>query len=275
MKSFLARIRPFMTALLLTLPTVGIAADGVTVKWYGQSATRLTAPDGRVIVIDPFIRDNPVTPDGHRDLDRLGSVDLILVTHAHGDHFGDTVELAELTGAPVGVNADFGSTLGALGVLPDDRLIRFNKSGPIEPIGSGITVTMVHAEHSSDFVHTGEDGATSVHPGGEPVGFIIEFANGYTVYHMGDTGVFADLEWIGEYYEPDLALVPIGGHFTMDPEHAAFAMDELLEPEAALPIHYGTFPPLTGTPEQFAEALGDDADVELIPMEPGDRRTFD
>jgi L-ascorbate metabolism protein UlaG (beta-lactamase superfamily) len=274
MKSLVARLRPPVVALLLTLPAIGIAAEGVTLQWYGQSATRLTAPDGRVIVIDPFILNNPVTPDRERDLERLGDVDLILVTHAHGDHFGDTVELAETTDAPVGVNADFGSTLGALGVLPGDRLIRFNKSGPIEPIGDGITVTMVRAEHSSDFVHENDNGVTSVHPGGEPVGFIIEFANGYTVYHMGDTGVFADLEWIGEYYEPDLALVPIGGHFTMDPKHAAFAMNELLEPEAALPIHYGTFPPLKGTPEQFAEALGD-TEVELIRMAPGDRRTFD
>lgn len=274
MKALLIRLRPPLTALLLALPAIGIAAEGVTVQWYGQSATRLQGPDGRVIVIDPFISNNPVTPDQHRDLDRLGRVDLILVTHAHGDHVGDTAELAGMTGAPVGVNADFGNTLRTLGVVPGDQLVRFNKSGPIEPIGPGVTITMVRAEHSSDFVHTDDDGAASVHPGGEPVGFIIEFADGYTVYHMGDTGVFTDLEWIGEYYEPDLALVPIGGHFTMDPAHAAFAMNELLEPDAALPVHYGTFPPLTGTPEQFEAALGD-SDVELIRMEPGERRTFD
>lgn len=268
------RLRTPLAALLLLLPLAGNATDGIGLHWFGQSAVKLTSPDGRVILIDPFIRENPVTPKAQRELEKVGRVDLILVTHAHGDHFGDTQALSAMTDAPVGVNADFGNTLRTLGVIPGERLIRFNKSGPIEPIGEGITITMVRAEHSSDFVHADGDGATAVHPGGEPVGFIIEFANGHTVYHMGDTGVFSGLEWIGEYYEPDLALVPIGGHFTMDPEHAAFAMNEMLEPDAALPVHYGTFPPLTGTPEQFEEALGD-SDVELVHMEPGDRRTFD
>ena len=257
-----------LAAAVALAPAVN-AADGVRVQWLGQSAFRITAPDGRVIVIDPFIRDNPATPERLRDLAKLGDVDLILVTHAHGDHWGDTAELARMTGAPVALNADFGNTIRTLGILPGDRLVRFNKSGPIEPVGAGITVTMVHAEHSSDFVHEG-----TVHPGGEPAGYIIEFAGGFTVYHMGDTGVFGDMAWIGDYYEPDLALVPIGGHFTMDPEHAAFAVDRLVEPAMALPIHYGTFPPLKGTPAEFVEALGD-SPVRVLDMAPGDGRAFE
>lgn len=263
-------LRNLTLALVLTLaPAAATAQQGVDVQWYGQSGFKLTTPGGKVILVDPFITGNPLTPERLKDLDRIGQVDLILVTHAHGDHWGDTTELARRTGAPVALNADFGNTIRTLGVVPGDQLIRFNKSGPIQPIGEGVTVTMVHAEHSSDFVHDG-----AVHPGGEPAGYIIELENGFTIYHMGDTGVFGDMAWIGDYYQPDLALVPIGGHFTMDPEHAAFAIDQFVDPDMALPIHYGTFPPLKGTPEEFAAALGD-SPVEVVSMSPGGSRTFD
>lgn len=260
--------RFLFAAATLLLASAAMAADGVQLQWFGQSGVKLTAPDRRVIVIDPFILGNPVLPEEFGDLEKLGQVDLILVTHAHGDHWGDTTELAQRTQAPVGLNADFGHTIRTLGILPGEQLIRFNKSGPIRPIDDGITVTMVHAEHSSDFLHD-----SAMHPGGEPAGYIIEFNNGFTVYHMGDTGVFGDMAWIGEYYQPDLALVPIGGHFTMDPEHAAYAIGELVRPDMALPIHYGTFPPLKGTPEEFVAALGD-SDVEVVTMSPGDERRF-
>lgn len=260
--------RSFLAAVALLAASTTMAAGGVQLQWFGQSAVKLTSPAGKVIVIDPFVLNNPVLPERMRDLERLGAVDLILVTHAHGDHWGDTAELARRTEAPVALNADFGNTIRTLGILPGEQLIRFNKSGPIRPIGDGITVTMVHAEHSSDFVYE-----STVHPGGEPAGYIIEFEDGYTVYHMGDTGVFADMAWIGEYYRPDLALVPIGGHFTMDPAHAAFAIDRLVKPAMALPIHYGTFPPLKGTPQEFVAALGD-SPVEVVTPSPGDSRDF-
>lgn len=260
--------RYLIAAVTLLLTSAAVAADGVQLQWFGQSGVKLTAPDGRVVVIDPFILDNPVLPEELRDLEKLGEVDLILVTHAHGDHWGDTTELAERTQAPVALNADFGHTIRTLGILPGEQLIRFNKSGPIRPIGDGITITMVHAEHSSDFLHD-----SAMHPGGEPAGFIIEFDNGFTVYHMGDTGVFGDMAGIGRFYDPDLVLVPIGGHFTMDPRHAAHAIGDLVKPDMAIPIHYGTFPPLKGTPEEFVEALGDSS-VEVITLSPGDERTF-
>ncbi len=124
--------------------------------------------------------------------------------------------------------------------------------------------TMVRAEHSSTVAHEG-----AVHSGGEPVGYVIELENGYKVYHSGDTGVFGDMKMIGEYYKPDLALVCIGGWFTMGPEEAAYAMGNLMQPKMVVPMHYGTFPPLKGTPAEFIEALGDSA-IEVKVMEPGD-----
>ena len=261
-----------LAAMLIPIAPV-LGAEGVGVQWFGQSAFRITSPNGKVIVIDPFLTQNPMAPDKYRDLDAMGDVDLILVTHAHGDHWGDTAALARKTGAKVALNADFGSTIRTLGILPGEQLIRFNKSGPIQPLGGEITITMVHAEHSSAFTHENAAGEPAVFPGGAPVGYIIEFADGYTVYHMGDTGVFGGMEWIGHYYRPDLALVPIGGHFTMDPEHAAYALKRFVRPKQAVPIHYGTFPPLRGTPQEFTRALGD-SPIEVTVMEPGGSHRF-
>ena len=130
-----------LTAGLLLAPTVSRAAE---VLWYGQSAYRITTPGGKVILIDPFISGNPLTPAALKNLTEIGPVDLILVTHGHGDHVGDTVEIAKATGAKVAMNADMGQTFRLLGLLPGEQLIRFNKSGPIRPLGEGVTVTMVH-----------------------------------------------------------------------------------------------------------------------------------
>ena len=258
---------PVLALSLAASPVV--ASEGGTLQWYGQSAFKVTTPGGKVIVIDPFITKNPKTPEELKDLAKLGKVDLILVTHGHGDHLGDTGELAKLTGAKVGVNADMGSTLDALGIVPMEQLIRFNKSGPISPV-PGITVTMVHAEHSSAIVHTDpETKAKSVHNGGEPAGYIIELENGFKLYHAGDTGFFTDMQLIGSYYQPNLALLPIGGHFTMDPTHAAFAARDLLKSSHVIPMHYATFPPLKGTPEEFEQALKGSS-VKVTVMKPGD-----
>ena len=250
------------------------AAQAAEIQWYGQAAFKITTSGGKVILIDPFSSRNPKTPEALKDLGQLGKVDLILVTHGHGDHVGDTPKIAEMTGAKVGMNADLGQSFRTLGVVPNEQLIRFNKSGPIQPIGEGITVTMVRAEHSSEYVFTDPaTGKKRVVPGGEPAGYIIELEDGRSLYHAGDTGVFADMAFIGSYYKPDLALLPIGGHFTMDPTHAAYAVKELLKTKQVVPMHYGTFPPLKGTPEEFKAALGD-YDGQVVVMQPGDTLDF-
>jgi L-ascorbate metabolism protein UlaG (beta-lactamase superfamily) len=245
-----------------------LTAQAAEVQWFGQSAFKIATPGGKVILVDPFITGNPVTPEELKDLAALGPVDLILVTHGHGDHVGDTAELAAMTGAKVGMNADMGHTFRLLGLVPAEQLVRFNKHGPIQPIGEEVTVTMVRAEHSSELVHDEQ-----IYPGGEPAGYIIDIAGDVTLYHAGDTGVFGDMRLIPEMYEPDVAFLPIGGHFTMDPKHAAYSVTEFLQTPTVVPIHYGTFPPLKGTPEEFREALGD-WPGEVIVMQPGESRTF-
>jgi L-ascorbate metabolism protein UlaG (beta-lactamase superfamily) len=246
----------------------------VEVHWLGQSATKLTTPTGKVIVIDPFLTNNPKTPQAFKNLDALGKVDVILVTHGHGDHTGDVAELAKRTGAKVLGPAGLMATLTDLGWVPQDQGIRFGKGGTVTPAGPQIRITQVRAEHSSEVTVT--DAATkktTTYPGGEPCGFVIEFENGFKLYHMGDTGLFGDMKLIGEYYKPDLIMIPIGGHFVMDPKDAAYATREMLKPKHAIPFHYGTFPVLRGTPQEYQAALGQTA-TQIHPISPGDKLTF-
>lgn len=265
-----------LVALVATASVApGRLAGAAELLWYGHAAVKITTPGGKVIVIDPFITKNPKTPEALKDLAAMGAVDLILLTHGHGDHIGDASALAQLTGAKVGLNADLGQTLASLGWIDTAQMIRFNKSGPIKPLGDGITITMVHAEHSSEVRAKDEEtGIVTMHPGGEPSGYVIELENGYTIYHAGDTGVFGDMAFIGAYYQPDLALLPIGGQFTMDPAHAAYAAQNLLDVETIVPIHYGTFPPLKGTPEELVEALGNSPAAKVVILAPGEALAF-
>lgn len=261
--------------IVLLFLVLSAKAEAVELQWFGQSAVKIKTVSGKVILIDPFISKNPKTPEKFKDLSSLGNVDLILLTHGHGDHIGDTVEIAKITKAKVALNADMGHTFASLGWLSYAQLIRFNKGGPIRPIGEGITITMVHAEHSSEVVYVNPvTKKKEVHPGGEPAGYIIELENGLKIYHAGDTGVFTDMKFISEYYKPDIALLPIGGRFTMDPAHAAYAVKNLLKTKKVIPIHYGTFPPLRGTPEQFIKELGV-FPTEVIVMKPGDIKKFE
>jgi len=251
------------------------AAGKVTVQWLGQSAFKITSVAGKVIVTDPYLTANPKTPAQYKKLEALGKVDLILVTHGHLDHYLDAPALAKLTGAPLWAPAGLAQSMQTLGVLPVAQANRMNKGGSITPLGPGIKVTMVHAEHSSELIwHNPATDKDETHVGGEPCGFIIEFENGLRLWHMGDTGVFGDMKLIGEMYRPDLILIPIGGgQFVMNPADAAMATRELIKPKFAIPMHYGTTPALSGTPEQYKAALGSGS-VTVMTMEPGDTLQF-
>lgn len=261
------------TTTATTAAMAPAAAGKTEVLWLGQSAFRITTPGGKVIVTDPWLKQNPLTPAKYRNLEALGKVDVLLVTHGHLDHFADAPALALLNQVPMYAPGDMNQTVGLLGILPPALAPRFNKGGTVTP-APGIKVTAVHAEHSSVIVWknpaTGKDEA---HPGGEPVGFIIELENGFRIYHMGDTGPFADMAFIASHYKPDLVLMPIGGHFTMGPEDAAFVTREWLRPRFVIPMHYGANPLGKGTPEQYLRALGSSA-TRVLALKPGESASF-
>ena len=253
----------------------GARSGKVQVLWLGQSAMRITTPGGKVIMLDPWITTNPKTPAEWKDLDKLGKLDVILVTHAHGDHVGDAPTLAKKQNIQVWAPAGLDDTFVSLGILPLELAPRMSKSGTITPIGPDIRITQVHAEHSSEFAYQNpETKKREIHVGGEPVGFIIRLENGFTIYHMGDTGLFGDMKLIASYYKPDLVMIPIGGHFVMDPKDAAYAIKNFLKPKYAIPMHYGTTPQLKGTPEEFIKALGKNSKTKVVVMQPGETRTF-
>jgi L-ascorbate metabolism protein UlaG (beta-lactamase superfamily) len=245
----------------------------VEVLWLGQSAFRIRTPGGKVIVTDPWLVRNPVTPPEYKDLKNLGKVDVLLVTHGHLDHVADAPALARLNEIPMIGPGGLNQTLTTLGVLPGTQLPRFNKSGTVTPVPN-VSVTAVRAEHSSEFVwRNPATDRDETHFGGEPIGYIITLENGFRIWHMGDTGLFGDMKLIAERYRPDLVLVPIGGNFTMDPVDAAYAVGEIIRPKFVIPMHYGANPLGRGNPKEFSDALGA-APVKVLPLKPGERATF-
>ena len=249
-------------------PAAPAPAAAVEVVWLGQAAFRITSPGGKVIVTDPWLRTNPLTPPEYKQLDRFGKIDVLLVSHGHFDHIADAPALAQMYNVPLRMPGDLANTAMTLNVLPAALLPRMNKGGTVEPT-AGIKVTAVRAEHSSIYVWrnpaTGKD---ETHPGGEPVGWIIELENGFRIYHAGDTAVFGDMKLIGERYKPDLALLPIGGNFTMDPPDAAWAVTELLRPKVVIPMHFGANPLAKGTAAQFTAAMAA-SPVKVVVATPG------
>jgi len=232
-----------------------------TFTWYGHACVEVHTPGGKVVLIDPWFG-NPMSPRGADTVDRC---DLLLVTHGHGDHVGDAVALASrLRPAWPSIHE---MSLWLARRLPGggDATIGMNKGGTVDV--AGLRVTMVGADHSAGDWNA--DGGVPLYLG-EPVGFVVELENGFRFYHAGDTAVFGDMTLIRDLYAPDLAMLPIGGHFTMGPREAALAV-ELLGIKHVMPIHYGTFPLLSGTPDQLRAELAKRGlgDVEVHAPAPG------
>ena len=217
--------------------------------WLGHATFRLDA-GGKRIYIDPFLNGNPKCPENEKTPER---VDVIALTHAHGDHLGDTVELAKEHGCTV---------IGAV-ELADWLQIEHKLENVLDP-NKGGTVTVDDVQFTLTNAHHSSSNGKLQYMG-EPCGIVVR-AEGKSVYFAGDTCVFGDMALIARLYKPDVAVLPIGGHYTMDPIEAALAL-ELLGVQRCVPCHYGTFPPLKGTPDELAK-LAPGVTVER--MEPGD-----
>ena len=264
---------------LFALFTASTFAAQVEVLWLGHGVVRITSTTGKVILVDPFIKQNPKVPPEYKDLKAIGKVDVILVTHGHADHVADLEELARLTGATVVANYELARQYVEMGRLEAGKIVAMNKGGAVTPLGRGIQIHMVPAEHSSSL-----DMVIAAPPdleakmlrhldAGAPVGYVVELENGFSIYLSGDTDVFGDMALISQFFKPDLAIVCIGGHFTMGPRRAAYAVRELLKPKQVIPIHYGTYPVINRTAAEFKAALGD-TPVELLVPEPGQALMF-
>jgi L-ascorbate metabolism protein UlaG (beta-lactamase superfamily) len=223
-----------------------------TLTWLGHATFRLDTASGKRIYIDPFLNGNPKCPEGETTPER---VDVIALTHGHGDHVGDTVELAGKHGCTVIAPVELADYLGTHGVEPTN--VRDpNKGGTVDV--DGVKFTLTNAFHSSST----NDGTYA----GEACGIVVTTEDGKKVYFAGDTDVFGDMQLIGRLYEPDVAVLPIGDHYTMGPREAALAV-ELLGVNRIVPCHWGTFPVLTGTPDAFAKLVPSGVTIERI--EPG------
>lgn len=254
--SILLRLVPILI-LVFSMPLhASQIGKNVKVTYLGHAAFKLVSLKGVVIYIDPFLSKNPKTPPAMKTVVRA---DLILVTHGHMDHLGDTITIAEKTNAKVVAIAELGRYLKSKGVK---NVVRMNKGGTYT--SGGIAITMVHAIHSSSVREGGQ-----IIYAGEPAGFVIRFENRFTVYHAGDTGVFRDMKIIRDIYKPELSLLPIGSHFTMGPREATYAA-KLLGSKYVIPMHYGTFPVLTGTPEEFSELMKGVPQTKVLVLKPGE-----
>lgn len=234
--------------------------DGTEITWLGHATFKIRSPSGKVILTDPFLADNPATPASQKRQDR---VDLILPSHAHADNFADTVDIAGETGATVFCIFEIAQFLQRKGL---NNVVGMNIGGTV-PF-DGIDVTMVKAWHSTSIA----DGDTIL-PGGTAVGFVIKLESGFTIYFSGDTAVFLDMQLIRKLLKPELAILCIGDHFTMGPRSAAEAI-RLLGVKRVIPMHYGTFPTLTGTPERLRQETADIKGLEIYVMEPGKPLVF-
>ena len=227
----------------------------VSFTWIGHGTWKVRSAKGKVVYIDPWVMNNPVAPDA---LKKVDSCDLMLITHGHFDHVHDALEIAKATKPKIVTNYEIGSWLGSKGIA-GDTITGANVGGTVDV--DGIKVTLVHAEHSCGI----SDGDKIVY-GGQALGFVIEFENGFTIYFAGDTDVFGDMALIAELSQFDVACLPIGDLYTMGPHRAAKAV-ELLGVKTVVPMHFGTFPPLIGRPKTLQELV--DPGVKVLDINPG------
>jgi L-ascorbate metabolism protein UlaG (beta-lactamase superfamily) len=231
----------------------------LALTFLGHATFAVKTPAGKHWIIDPWLEQNPACPSQWK---HPAQVDTLLVTHAHFDHIGDCLKLALSHGATVIGIVETVHWLQKKGVK---NAIGFNKGGTIEH--QGVRVSMTHAVHSCGI----SDGDQILY-GGEAAGYVLTFDNGVRLYHAGDTALFSDMKLIGELYKPDIACLPIGDYYTMDPVQAAHAI-RLLGTKIVVPMHYGTFPALSGTPQRLRELTKDIAGLQIIDLKPGETLT--
>jgi len=225
---------------------------GIKLSWLGHSTYRIETPGGTTVLVDPWVMGNPMCPESEK---KIKKVDVMLCTHGHFDHIGDAVAIAKQHNPTVVGIFELCAWMEKKGVK---QISPMNKGGT-QKVGD-LRVTMVHAEHSCGI----QDGDQIVY-GGEACGYVMEFENGVKIYHAGDTCVFGDMQIIRELYAPEIVMLPIGDHFTMSPREAAYAC-RLLKPKTVIPMHFGTFPLLTGTPGELKKLV---KDAEILEMKPG------
>lgn len=223
----------------------------VKITWLGHAAFLLEAD--KKVLIDPFISSNPVAPCSPEEL----NPDIIAVTHGHGDHLGDTIEIGARTGCRIFSIHEVANYIKSKGVFAEGM----NKGGTVNV--EDTTLTMTHALHSSSI-----DAAGFSFDGGSPAGFVIGIG-GHTIYHAGDTGVFGDMQLIGELYNPEIALLPIGDRFTMGINEALKAV-ELIHPQIVVPMHYNTFDVIRQNPVVFKQLVEAQTEAKVLIMKPGD-----
>ena len=270
---------PLLGALLaLGLLTATPVQADTKIHWYGQAAFKIETPSGGVILIDPWLT-VPTNPDKD-SIAKLGRVDYILITHGHGDHVGNAVEIAKKTGAQLVAPYGLQFNLKSIAGYPEKQATIAtggNVGGTIDLPKAGAKVTIVNAVHGSELtppVVQLTPGQPAAVTSGNPVGYVLQIDNGPTIYHTGDTDVYTDMKLIPEFFKIDLMLACIGGHFTMDPVRAAQAV-EWVNPKHVMPMHFGTYPILAGTPAQFKAALDKRGlGGRMLEMKPGEDRTF-
>jgi len=228
--------------------------NGLTITWLGHAAAHITTPQGTEILIDPFFQQNPKYPKDYKLPEKL---DLLLLTHGHFDHIADAVAVAQKHRPQVVAIFELASWIGSKGV---DNTVGMNLGGSYTY--KDVTISMVEARHSSSI----QDGKETIYAG-EPAGFVIAAENAPVLYHAGDTSLFSDMRVIKDLYSPEIGMIPIGDHFTMGPKAAAKAVN-YLGLKTVVPIHYGTFPQLSGTPAELEGHLKGTG-VRVLTPDPG------